>query len=123
MTDLVIETEQRRLCERWQAPYEPTAWDLRLGISADFGHTLPLHGLHEKPAGGTSGWYLWSGNRELAAVPVGELHALHAVHLKESHPEILRFLGLPPGWRFLAAPGHEDVWFDDRLLSSSGESS
>ena len=24
--------------------------------------------------------------------------------------------GLPPGWRFLIAPGHEDVWYDGSLL-------
>ena len=26
-------------------------------------------------------------------------------------------LGLGPGWRFLIAPGHEDVWFDANLLN------
>jgi len=27
------------------------------------------------------------------------------------------FLGLPPGWRVLLAPGQEEVWFDAELLS------
>lgn len=32
-------------------------------------------------------------------------------------PEIKKYLGLPPGWRFLIAPGYEDIWFDEALLS------
>jgi hypothetical protein len=34
---------------------------------------------------------------------------LHAIHLHERCPEILKYLGLAPGWRFLIAPGYEDV--------------
>jgi hypothetical protein len=26
------------------------------------------------------------------------------------------YLSLPPGWRFLIAPGHEDVWEDQSLF-------
>ncbi|WP_434048948.1 MULTISPECIES: immunity protein Imm33 domain-containing protein [Sorangium] len=29
----------------------------------------------------------------------------------------MRFLGLPPGWRFLIADEHEDVWKDPSLLN------
>ena len=28
----------------------------------------------------------------------------------------LPYLGLAPGWRFLIAPGYEDVWYDEKLL-------
>ncbi len=27
-------------------------------------------------------------------------------------PEVLPYLALPPGWRFLIADGYEDGWFD-----------
>jgi hypothetical protein len=30
-------------------------------------------------------------------------------------PGVLRFLGLPPGWRFLLAGHYEDVWQDEAL--------
>ena len=36
----------------------------------------------------------------------------HAAHLIDRCPEVMPMLGLPEGWRFLLAPGHEDVWFD-----------
>ena len=32
------------------------------------------------------------------------------------HPVALKYLALPPGWRFLEADGHEDVWHDSVLL-------
>jgi hypothetical protein len=28
----------------------------------------------------------------------------------------MKYLALPPGWRFLIATNHEDVWFDAALL-------
>ena len=43
---------------------------------------------------------------------------LHVVHLDEWCPEVKKYLGLPPGWRFLIAEGHEDVWFDESLLTA-----
>jgi hypothetical protein len=38
-------------------------------------------------------------------------------HLSSWRPEVLKFLGLPPGWRFLTdVKGYEDVWHDPSLL-------
>jgi hypothetical protein len=41
---------------------------------------------------------------------------LHVEHLPDRCPELLAYLGLPPGWRVQLAPGHEDAWYDDKLL-------
>ena len=41
---------------------------------------------------------------------------LRVEHLQSRMPEVVPYLALPPGWRFLIAPGHEDVWFDETLL-------
>jgi hypothetical protein len=43
--------------------------------------------------------------------------ALHASHLIQRLPEVVRFLGLPPGSRFLLAGEHVEVWFDESLLN------
>ena len=45
---------------------------------------------------------------------------LHVEHLAEWCPGVTKFLALPPGWRFLTAPDHEDVWFDVSLLKLDG---
>lgn len=74
----------------------------------------PVHGLRHAPTGDTSGWYLWTGELTGDAdffVP------LHPVHLKERLPGVLEELSAPPGTRFLLAPGHRDVWFDESLLN------
>jgi hypothetical protein len=38
------------------------------------------------------------------------------VHLHDQCPEVLRFLGLPPGFGFLVAGDYVDVWEDRSLL-------
>jgi hypothetical protein len=43
---------------------------------------------------------------------------LHVTHLESRCPEIIKYLGLAPGWRFLVAPDYEDVWYDKALLHS-----
>lgn len=73
----------------------------------------PVHGLRHPPTGDTSGWYVWTG--ELSEAP-DFFVPLHAEHLMEKVPELGTFLGLPPGSRFLLAPGHEDIWTDAALL-------
>ena len=42
---------------------------------------------------------------------------LHTRHVQEWCPSALPYLALPPGWRFQIAPGYEDVWFDEEVLS------
>ena len=73
----------------------------------------PIHGLRHPPEAGTSGWYVWTGDLSEAA---DFFQPLHAAHLVERVPLLSRFLSLPPGTRFLLAPGHEDVWTDEALL-------
>jgi hypothetical protein len=41
---------------------------------------------------------------------------MHIEHVSTRCPEILPYMGLPPGWRFLIADGYEDVWYDSSLL-------
>jgi hypothetical protein len=58
---------------------------------------------------------VWAGE-ELSQSPDFFL-PLHVEHLGEWCPEIEPYLALPPGWRFLIAPGYEDVWFDPDILN------
>jgi hypothetical protein len=72
-----------------------------------------VNGLRHPPEGSTNGWYIWTG--ELSQAP-DFFQPLHPVHLIERCPEIAKFLDLPPGSRFLIAPGYEDTWTDPSLL-------
>jgi len=73
----------------------------------------PFNGLRHPPEFGTNGWYLWRGERLEQAENF--FNPLHTEHLHEWCPAVERYLALPAGWRFLLAPGHEDVWYDDAL--------
>lgn len=73
----------------------------------------PLHGLRHLPAPTTTGWYIWAG--DLSEEP-DFFKPVHSAHLDTWCSDAIPFLGLPPGWRFLLAPNHQDVWYDDALL-------
>ena len=74
---------------------------------------MPIHGLRHAPENGTCGWYLWTGEYSDADKFFAPMHASHLTAL---FPDVLPYLGLAPGWRFLLARGHEDIWFDAALL-------
>lgn len=78
---------------------------------------LPVNGLRHPPVADTCGWYLWTG--EEFSDEADFFQPLHVEHLVDRLPAALPYLGLPPGWRFLLAPGYADVWFDPSLLDLS----
>jgi hypothetical protein len=109
---------QANVCERYGAGPFPTPPALKVGIASnvrDGGQ--PLNGLRCHPVGDTSGWYIWAGE-EWSEDP-DFFAPLHIHHLAAWCPAVIPYLLLPPGWRFLIAAGHEDVWFDEKLLGRS----
>jgi hypothetical protein len=114
MSDL--EHEQRKLCEKYGALFlSADPWRM-VGISKNFNALqFPINGLRHPPeTGREAGWYIWSGT-ELSQdddffVP------MHVMHVDDKCPQIVKYLGLAPGWRFLVAPGYEDVWYDEKLF-------
>ncbi len=89
-------------------PSDPTeklgiALNVRVGV-------LPVHGLRLPPEGGTCGWYIWAGGE--ASQDPDFFQPLHVAHVAEWTALVEPYLALPPGWRFLVAPDHEDVWFE-----------
>jgi len=106
--------EQERLCKAYGAPFVPSPMWLKVGAAANLRAGLvPINGLRHEPTGETTGWYLWAGT-EFSEDP-GFFLPLHVAHLEQWRPEILRFLGLAPGWRFLVDGSYVDVWQDTEL--------
>ena len=116
MSDSILPI-QIQLTARFGAVPAPPSRGLKLGVSNNMSspHIFPLNGLRHHAETGTSGWFIWRGER-LGTAP-DFFHPLHIEHLESWCPEVIPYLALPPGWRFLLAPGHEDVWFDASLLS------
>ena len=110
-----IDLEQKLLCRSYHTSCCPTLPYQKIGISdnANSGD-LPLNGLRHLPVNDTCGWYIWAGEK-MSEEP-DFFKPVHVFHLSEILPDVLKFLALPPGWRFLLAPGYEDVWYDPSLL-------
>ncbi|MCB9235037.1 MAG: hypothetical protein H6581_25510 [Bacteroidia bacterium] len=105
---------QRELCWKFSADFLPSPEDSILGISINVKDGIyPIHGLRHPVEGNTNGWYIWAG--EYSENP-DFFVPLHVAHVNSWNPLIEKYLGLAPGWRFLIAPNHEDVWQDLTLL-------
>lgn len=93
-----------------------SAENLKIGISQNVRERLlSINGLRHKQEGDTTGWYIWTGEEwtedSAFLVPV------HVKHINEWNPLIGKYLGLPPGTRFLITSEYEDVWQDPSLLN------
>jgi hypothetical protein len=107
--------DQMAICKKYGAQFQETPCDQKVGVALNVRDgVVPINGLRHAPTGGTSGWYIWAGGEPSAADDF--FKPLHASHLKEWCPQVIKYLGLSPGWRFLIVNDHEDVWFDPDLL-------
>ena len=115
MTLTDTEREQREVCKRFGATWFSSPARMKVGVAENVStRLLPLNGLRHRPEGDTTGWYIWAGE-ELSSDPAF-FKPLHTEHLKEWCPLVLKYLGLPPGWRFLVTETYEDVWYDPAIL-------
>jgi hypothetical protein len=106
---------QREVCKKYKASFYPSQENLKIGIAKNVKKgILPINGLRHFPEGDTTGWYIWAGE-ELSNDP-NFFVPLHVEHIKNWCPDIIKFLALPPGYRFLTDGKYEDVWFDESLL-------
>ena len=112
--------EQRGLCEARDVAWTGTDREMIVGVADNvLTSQIPVNGLRLNRSEGTSGWYVWSGT-ELSNSP-DFFKPRCAEHLLDLNPELLKFLGLPVGYRFLYDDsGFVDVWFDENLLHVDG---
>ena len=115
--DLIkVVNEQNALCEKFHTYYVESPLNFKVGISRNIKEgAIPINGLRHPPEGDTTGWYIWGGE-EYSDSP-DFFVPLHVKHLHEWSPLIIKYLGLPPGWRFLVTQDYEDVWYDESLLT------
>lgn len=87
------EQDQVAVCREHGREFTASPPDSKLGVTIQtLGHT-PIHGLRHPPVGDTNGWYLWAGEY---SADKDFFTPLHASHLAQRLPEVVRFLGLPP---------------------------
>ncbi|WP_338550995.1 immunity protein Imm33 domain-containing protein [Roseovarius phycicola] len=110
-----IRQSQKQICARFGVePCEAFGGE-KVGISDNAtAGLMPLNGLRHPPTQGVTGWYLWGGTEFSDAADF--FKPVHLAHLESSCELGLKYLLLPPGWRFLTDGTYEDVWFDSALL-------
>ena len=119
MTDPIYQdkiiNDQIKVCTKYMTKWFASPLDLKIGVSKNLSSgTMPINALRHPPENGTAGWYIWAG--EYSEDP-DFFVPKHIQHLIKEYPEILKYLGLPPGYRFqIDNKGYEDVWYDEKLL-------
>jgi hypothetical protein len=113
-----IQQEQKAICDKlkvdWMAVDEKSFIAINDSLFSD---TKPINGLRHPKHGKIDGWYLWSGG-EIPQQESDFFKPLHTEHLIQVRPIVLKYLGLPPGWRFqIDDNGYEDIWFDESILN------
>jgi hypothetical protein len=110
---------QQVMCARYQAPFLDSPSNLKVGISQSVrDKARPIHGLRLEAEADTTGWYIWSGKY---SDDDNFFTPLHVSHLADWEPQLQKYLGLGPGWRFLinSKENYEDVWYDPNLLATA----
>jgi hypothetical protein len=110
-----LEQAQADVCKQYGRQFVACPMDSIMGVAVQTLAHRPIHGLRHRPERNTNGWYIWAGEYFAASDFFSPLHTLHMI---EQAPEVINYLGLPPGCRFLLADDHSDVWFDPALLTA-----
>ena len=111
----MVASQQKEVCSRYNTEWVAADLGSKVGITTNArGNTFPLKGVRHIPAADTTGWYIYAGDK--TSQDSDWYKPLHVEHLREFCPMVLKYLGLPPGWGFVVAPGYEDVWEDKTFL-------
>jgi hypothetical protein len=104
--------KQKVICTTQNSTWKPINKNLNVGVSANLDKD-PINGLRYPSQKGTTGWFIWSGEYSEAD---DFFQPICAEHLLQKRPDIIKYLGLDIGFRFLAdRNGYEDIWFDEKL--------
>jgi hypothetical protein len=107
---------QQEICKKANSNWRPINPKHKIGVSDNL-YGEPVHGLRHNPEKGTTGWYIWTGEFSNAE---DFFKPMHAGHLLQRRSDLIKYLGLQPGFRFLIdGKGYEDIWEDKQLLDSN----
>jgi hypothetical protein len=103
---------QKEICATHNSQWKPINKKLRVGVSANLDKD-PINGLRHPSEERTTGWFIWTGDYSEAD---DFFKPMCAEHLLQIRPDIIKYLGLEIGFRFLADKNsYEDVWYDEKL--------
>lgn len=102
--------QQKDLCDKYSVPCVACGPNEIVGIAKNVVSGLkPINALRHAIENDTSGWYIWAGEQFYETDNF--FQPMHVKHLHDINPDMIKFLGLPPGYRFL---------IDDNGMKMSG---
>ena len=106
--------KQKEICAAYKSVWKPINKKLNIGVSANLEEN-PVNGLRRPSENGTTGWFIWTGEYSERD---DFFRPMCAEHLLQIRPDIIKFLGLDVGFRFLADDKeYIDIWYDANLKS------
>jgi hypothetical protein len=114
-----IQQQQQAICKTLNVTWTPISINSMIAFNESLlSDTKPINGLRHPGTETIAGWYLWSGG-DIPQQDDEFFKPVHVVHLLHDRPIVLKYLGLPPGWRFqIDDNGYEDIWFDKAILKT-----
>jgi hypothetical protein len=107
--------KQKEVCTTHNSTCKPINKKLNIGVSVNLDKD-PINGLRHPSEKGTTGWFIWAGEYSEAH---DFFQPICAEHLLQKRPDIIKYLALDIGYRFLAdRNGYEDIWFDEKLKNT-----
>ena len=102
--------EQAEVCKRYGV--SPMAPEDRVAIALGTLKDNPIYGVRiECPEDGTVSWFFYCGEY---SEEDDFYQVIHTRHLHEELPEVVNYLYLPEGSKFIIdREGYEDVWFEE----------
>ncbi|MFK7089515.1 hypothetical protein AAFM71_11950 [Chromobacterium violaceum] len=109
---MVSSKEQIEICKKYSSKIIDLDENEMVAIALETIGQLPIRGVRtSKREGDNISWFFYCG--EFHASP-DFFKPMHASHLNEYLPEVLKFLCLEPGYKFMTDQyGFEDVWKED----------
>lgn len=106
----LIDDKQQRICDKHGLPAQ--APEAMVAVAIGSLAQTPIYGTRiALPENGTISWFIHCGEHSDAN---DFYQALHAAHLHEMLPQVVDYLALPSGAKFiLDREGYEDVWLED----------
>lgn len=103
---------QKEICTTYHSQWKPINKKLLVAVSVSLNED-PINGLRHPNEKGTTGWFVWTGEY---SENDDFFKPMCAEHLLQIRPEVIKYLGLDIGFRFMAdRSGYEDIWYEDKL--------
>lgn len=105
---------QREVCKRFGATHYASDENNTVYFAGETQGLLPVHGERVRGGENQSGWYVWCGGNRFDRDDF--FQEMSVFEFAGRVPLAYSFLGLPPGFKFLVAGGHQRAWLEEGLL-------